>query len=107
MTSVEIVKSICKSKKIAISRLEKDLGYGNGYIGQLKKGVFPHDRLFEIAEYLGVSVSELLGKEEQKKPTPETGDELTGVRKEAWDLIQTMTDDQLRALVTLIRARNG
>lgn len=77
MTSVEIVKSICKSKKIAISRLEKDLGYGNGYIGQLKKGVFPHDRLFEIAEYLGVSVSELLGKEEQKRPTPEARDGLT------------------------------
>ncbi len=40
MTSVERVKAICKGRKIPISRLEKDLGFGNGYIGQLKKGTF-------------------------------------------------------------------
>lgn len=49
MTSVEIVKNICKSRKIPIYRLEKDLGYSNGYISQLRKGVFPSDRLTEIA----------------------------------------------------------
>ena len=45
MTSVERVKAICKERKIAISRLEKDLGFSNGYIGQLRKGVFPDDRV--------------------------------------------------------------
>ena len=60
MTSVELVKSICKSRKIPLSRLEKDLGYSNGYIAQLRKGVFPSDRLAEIAEYLGVSIDSLL-----------------------------------------------
>lgn len=45
MTSVEIVKNICKERKIPISKLEKDLGFSNGYISQLKKGVFPADRL--------------------------------------------------------------
>lgn len=59
MTSVQRVKAICKERKIAISRLEKDLGYANGYIGQLRKGVFPDDRLCEIARYLSVSVSYL------------------------------------------------
>lgn len=61
MTSVERVKAYCKSKKIAISTLEKELGYSNGYIGKLRKGVFPDDRLVEIAKFLGVSVSYLLG----------------------------------------------
>lgn len=60
MTSVELVKNICKSRKIPLSRLEKDLGYSNGYIAQLRKGVFPSDRLAEIAEYLGVSIDSLL-----------------------------------------------
>lgn len=61
MTSVEIVKNICKTRKIPLYRLEKDLGYSNGYIGQLRKGVFPSDRLIEIANYLNVPVALLLG----------------------------------------------
>lgn len=61
MTSVDRVKAICHSRKIPISKLEKDLGFGNGYVGQLKKGVFPSDRLAQIARYLSVSMSYLLG----------------------------------------------
>lgn len=63
MTSVEIVKNICKTRKIPIYRLEKDLGYSNGYISQLRKGVFPSDRLTEIAAYLDVPLDMLLGND--------------------------------------------
>ena len=55
MNSVERVKELCKERKIPISKLEKDLGFSNGYIGQLRKGVFPSDRLILIADYLKVS----------------------------------------------------
>lgn len=41
MNSVERVKAICKEHKIPISKIERDLGYANGYISQLKKGAFP------------------------------------------------------------------
>ena len=68
MNSVERVKRICKERKIAISKLEKDLGYANGYIGQLRKGVFPDDRLAEIAAYLSVSTTFLMTGTE-KAPT--------------------------------------
>ena len=60
MNSVERVKKICKERKIPISKLERDLGYANGYIGQLRKGVFPADRLSDIASYLDVSSDYLL-----------------------------------------------
>lgn len=60
MNSVEKVKALCKERKIPISRLEKDLGYSNGYIGQLRKGVFPSDRLQQIADYLNVSADYLM-----------------------------------------------
>lgn len=65
MNSVERVKSICKERKIAISRLERDLGYANGYIGQLRKGTFPAERLSEIAAYLSVSPEYLMTGEEK------------------------------------------
>lgn len=64
MTTVERIKSICKERKIPISRLEKDLEFGNAYISGLKKGTVPDDRLRLISKYLGVSVEFLMnGKE--------------------------------------------
>lgn len=41
MNCVERVKQICKERKIPISKLEKDLGFSNGYVGQLKKDPSP------------------------------------------------------------------
>ena len=57
MSDVEKVKQICKERKIPISKMEKDLGFSNGYIGQLKKGYFPSDRAAKISKYLGISLS--------------------------------------------------
>ncbi len=61
MNTVERVKMICKERKIPISRLERDCGFANGYISQLKKGSIPDDRLQKIADYFGMTVNELLG----------------------------------------------
>lgn len=57
MNSVELIKKICKERKIPISRLERELGYGNGYINQLKKGTIPSNRAVEIANYLQIEAS--------------------------------------------------
>lgn len=64
MNTVERVKALCKRKGIPVYKLEKDLGFSNGYIGQLKKGVLPDDRLEKVANYLGVSVPYLMNGEE-------------------------------------------
>lgn len=88
MNSVERTKAVCKDRKIPISRLEKELGYANGYIGQLRKGVLPDNRLVEIAAYLDVSVDYLLGKTDNPKgyaagydmsQSLDVGDPLTGL----------------------------
>lgn len=65
MNSVERVKAICKERKIPISKLEKDLGFSNAYIAQLRKGTFPADRLVMIAQYLGVTTEYLMTGEEK------------------------------------------
>lgn len=66
MNAVERVKKICKERKIPISRLESDCGFANGYIGQLRKGVFPNDRLETIAKYLNLSIQYLMGWDEEQ-----------------------------------------
>jgi len=60
MNAVQRIKDICKERKIAISKLEKDLGFANGYIGQLKKGTMPADRLKKVSDYLDVSIDYLM-----------------------------------------------
>lgn len=90
MNSVERVKKLCKKNKIPISKLERDLGFSNGYIGQLRKGVFPDDRLAKIADYFGVSIEYLMTGEERTTITqsphpyiPILGKVIAGVPVEA------------------------
>lgn len=66
MDSVELVKKICKERKIPISKLERDCDFSNGYIRKLKEGKFPSDRLQKIADYLDVSVEYLMTGSEGK-----------------------------------------
>lgn len=64
-TTIERIREICKERGIAISSLEKALGYSNGYLNPKKAKDVSGSRLVEIAEYLGVSVSRLLGEEDR------------------------------------------
>lgn len=101
MTSVEKVKALCKERKIPISRLEKELGYANGYIGQLRKGTFPNDRLVEIANYLNVPTAYLSG-ENEKKPVPSEADELTELQQAIVNKIMSWSDEELKAFAKII-----
>lgn len=103
MNSVERVRSICKQRKIAICKLEKDLGFSNGYIGQLKKGVFPADRLDAIADYLSVTPGYLMYGEETKENSP---DEfvLTEGEKDLIQLFRMIPVDQQPVVLAMIKA---
>lgn len=63
MNTVERIKSICRERKIPISQLERECGFSNGYIGQLRKGSIPGDRLKIISDYFDLSIDYLLGSE--------------------------------------------
>ena len=98
MNSVERVKTICKDRKIPISKLERDLGYSNGYIGQLRKGTFPNDRLKEIAEYLEVSIDYLMTGEEKE------GGETYYINEETREIAQEIFEKkELRMLFDVTR----
>lgn len=101
MNSVEKIKAICKERKIPISRLEKDLGFSNGYIGQLKKGTMPYERLVQVANYLNVSGA-FLTDENENKPAQEG--ELTETQREAVDLVMKLSDEQLKVFIAALKA---
>lgn len=67
-SSVEIIKRICRERKIAISKLERECGFSNGYIRSLREGKLPYERLEKVADYLGLSIEYLAtGKVSEEK----------------------------------------
>lgn len=112
MNSVERVKSICKERKIAISKLERELGFSNGYIAQLRKGTFPADRLADIAAYLSVSTEYLLTGEENKKAPTENGerdilDEVDIGFYQGYKELDESDKEVLRDMVRVMRERRA
>lgn len=67
MTGVEYVRMICKEKGIPVSKMEKDLGYGNGYFNPRKLKKIPIGKAPEIAEYLEIDVFSILSEEDGRK----------------------------------------
>jgi len=63
--SVQYVRDLCRSRGIAISQLEKDCGFSNGYLNPKKMATLPYHRAQTIAAYLDVSVDEILTGETQ------------------------------------------
>ena len=52
---VEKIRQLCQDRNIPISKLEKDLGFGNGYLNSKKVATIKTDRLFKILDYIGIS----------------------------------------------------
>ena len=110
MNSVEKVLAVLEERKIPVSRLERDLKFGNGYVRQLKKGSFPDNRLAMIANYLNVPLDSLLsdddvleghfvvqlGERNKKTATPQgDGDFRFALYGDA---AEDVTDEDIRAI---------
>jgi len=113
MDTVAEIKRICKEKNITISKLEKDLGFSNGYISQLRRGVVRADRLSAIADYLGVSLASLLGEEETQpeeitsQPNSDMNEMLTSIKENPgmrilFNKAKNATPEQLLAIAQMI-----
>ena len=59
MTVGEYIKSVARSEGTSAAKIERDLGFSNGYIGTVRDSSFPYERLLKIAEYLDVSADYL------------------------------------------------
>lgn len=96
MNSVDLIKRICKERRIPISRLERELGYGNGYISQLRKGTVPSDRAVEIAKYLGIDLQYLLsgGEVSEMKESEFTARDKRDIAKDLDRIMNEIESDE-------------
>lgn len=99
---VERIRKLCRQNGTSITKLESQLGFGNGAIGKWKKTKPPYERLQKVAAALGVTVGELTGEEE--KPAAAEQGELTEMQTKAVEMIKNMTDAQLKAFIAAAEA---
>ena len=60
----------CVAKKITPSKAAAEMGFSKTAVTNWKNGAMPRDfALTKIADYFGVTVDYLLGKEQEKKPS--------------------------------------
>lgn len=64
MTTIEIVRELCKKEGISITTLEEKLGYSNGSLSKSSVRYLRSDRLYAISKYFNVSMEYLMGTDE-------------------------------------------
>ena len=85
MNAVELVKQICKERGISIAKLERDCDFSNGYIGKVKKGVFPVDKAQRISDYLGIDLNLLIGVQTDEQPGYYINSETADIAQEIYE----------------------
>lgn len=60
----EKIKKIAEQKGISINKIEKDLEFSSSYISKWKNSMPSAMNLKKVADYLGVTMDELLREEE-------------------------------------------
>ena len=110
--SVEYVRELCKQRKIAVSVLEKDCGFANGYLNPKKMAKLPYDRAVVIANYLGVAVDLILTGEETKNAPAVSGkgdvlDEVDVAFYGEFKELDENDKETVRDMVRIMRARRA
>ena len=74
---VEFIRVSCKSKSSSITKMEKDLKFANGTVGKWANGKRypPRDKLLLVADFLQISIEELMGQEPAQKEKPTLSEE--------------------------------
>lgn len=111
--SVQYVRDLCKDRNIAISQLEKDCGFSNGYLNPKKMSKISYGRAITIAEYLKVSVTDILEGPSSKK-APAESDKRNDILDEIdvafyGDYKELSEDDKetLRAMARVMKERQA
>lgn len=93
---------LCNQKNRTPNAIAKELKFSSGSVTNWKNGACPQDSsLVKIADYFGVTPSELIGEAEP------TSQKLSPVQREAWELIQEMDDETLTRFINAAKAMLG
>jgi transcriptional regulator with XRE-family HTH domain len=91
---VEFIRVSCKSQNSSITKMEKDLKFANGTVGKWANGKRypPKDKLLLVADFLQISIEELMGEAPEQKEKPSTAGEidLSGLSPDDAELVKLL-----------------
>lgn len=91
MTTYDIIAGLCKKQNLAVTALERELGFGRGSIGKLRNGKTTFDRLQKIANYFDVPVEYLLDAEDSSSTeNPLTSKDKRDISKTVNELMEKL-----------------
>ena len=96
---------LCNSINKSPSAVALELKIGKPSVTRWKNGATPRDAtVLKIADYFGVTVTELMaGVGEQEKAPATEGEGLSAERKALLDIVYSLTDEQCRKLLVLVQ----
>ena len=102
MLFVQNIKYYCNLRGIKPTVACRESGVGSSFINNLERGQTPSvAKVQMLADYLGVTTSELLG--EEKKPTVQD-DGLTEAEQALMDLFRQLTPEQQDMVIRMVQA---
>lgn len=91
--------ALCNKIGKSPSAVAEEMGFMRSVVTRWSKGTIPRQAtLQKVADYFGVSVDYLLGKEKQH-----TEGELSGIRKDLMDFADTLTDEKIEKYLRLMK----
>lgn len=91
--------ALCNKIGKSPSAVAEEMGFMRSVVTRWSKGTIPRQAtLQKVADYFGVSVDYLLGKEKQP-----TKGELSGIRKDLMDFADTLTDEKIEKYLRLMK----
>lgn len=95
---------LCAAHGKSASGVASAIGLSNAAANGWKKGKLPSDvTLAKLADYFGISVSDLTAGAPTKKPATVSGDELDETTREIMDLISDFSAEELALVASRIR----
>lgn len=95
--------SLCNSHGKTPSRVVLDIGLKKSAVTRWKSGGLPTDATAQkIADYFGVSSSELTENQKEKAPAP-GGEPMDPITKELLEIVKTSNNDERLALLEAAR----
>ncbi len=108
---VEFIRVSCKNRNSSITKMEKDLSFANGTVGKWANGKRypPKDKLLLVADFLQISIEELMGQEPAQKEKPNTLDgieleKLSPARRALLEALDGMDDENIMKIVRIAQA---
>lgn len=101
------ITELCKSRGVTGSKMCLDLGMSKSILSDIKagrkKGISTATAQ-KMASYLGVSVGQLLGEEDEKKEQPTEYDGLSEKRKALIDFAMSIPDDKAEMILRVMKS---